>query len=68
MERQLVKGFAYDVEMLMQARAMGMSVAEVPVTYLHDDDSRVSPLAASPRMALDVLRLAFRFRRARKGS
>jgi dolichyl-phosphate beta-glucosyltransferase len=68
MERQLVKGFAYDVEMLMQARAMGMSVVEVPVTYIHDDDSRVSPLAASPRMALDVLRLAYRFRRTRVDS
>jgi dolichyl-phosphate beta-glucosyltransferase len=65
MERQVVKGFAYDVEMLMRARAMGMSIAEVPVTYVHNDDSRVRPLAASPRMAVDVLKLGYRFRRSR---
>lgn len=63
-EVQLVKGFAFDVEMLMRARALGMSIAEVPVTYVHDDDSKVNPLLASPRMALDVLRLAVRMRRA----
>jgi glycosyltransferase involved in cell wall biosynthesis len=60
---QLVKGFAFDVEMLMRARARGLSIAEVPVSYFHDDDSKVNPLLASPRMAYDVLRLAVRVRR-----
>jgi dolichyl-phosphate beta-glucosyltransferase len=63
-EGQLVTGFAFDVEMLMRARAMGVSIAEVPVTYIHDRDSKVNPLSASPRMALDVLRLAYRQRRS----
>jgi glycosyltransferase involved in cell wall biosynthesis len=62
-EGQLVKGFAFDVELLMRARALGLTVAEVPVTYLHDDDSKVNPLLASPRMAFDVLKLALRLRR-----
>jgi dolichyl-phosphate beta-glucosyltransferase len=66
-EGQLVKGFAFDVEMLMRARARGGSIAEVPVTYIHDKDSKVNPLSASPRMAFDVLRLAYRLRRSRRG-
>jgi dolichyl-phosphate beta-glucosyltransferase len=62
---QLVHGFAFDVELLLRARAMGLEIAEVPVVYIHDRDSKVNPLAASPRMAADVLRLAWRFRRSR---
>ena len=46
-----VSGYAFDVELLMRARARGLRVAEVPVTYVHDHDSRVNPLTASPRMA-----------------
>ncbi len=60
---QLVPGFAFDVELLMRARAAGLSIDEVPVVYLHDDDSKVNPLLASPRMALDVIRLVARLRR-----
>lgn len=66
LERQLVRGYAFDVELLMRARALGLSVAEVPVTYIHDRDSRVNPLTASPRMAIDVVRLAIRMRRDRR--
>jgi glycosyltransferase involved in cell wall biosynthesis len=62
LEHQLVSGYAFDVELLMRARALGLNVAEVPVTYVHDHDSRVNPLTASPRMALDVLRLVYRLR------
>jgi dolichyl-phosphate beta-glucosyltransferase len=65
LREQLVPGFAFDVELLLRARAMGLSIAEVPVTYIHDRDSKVNPLAAAPRMAVDVLRLAWRFRRPR---
>ena len=44
-EEQLVKGFAYDVELLMRARARGLEIAEVPVHYVHDTASKVNPLA-----------------------
>jgi dolichyl-phosphate beta-glucosyltransferase len=63
--RQLVPGFAYDVELLMRARAAGLSIAEVPVRYRHGAHSTVSPLRAAPRMLFDVLRLAVRLPRAR---
>jgi dolichyl-phosphate beta-glucosyltransferase len=62
LEQQLVSGYAFDVELLMRARARGLRVAEVPVTYVHDHDSRVNPLTASPRMALDLMRLVWRLR------
>ena len=62
LEHQLVSGYAFDVELLMRARAKGLRVAEVPVTYVHDNDSRVNPLTASPRMALDLMRLVWRLR------
>jgi dolichyl-phosphate beta-glucosyltransferase len=65
LEHQLVGGYAYDVELLMRARQRGLVVEEVPVVYVHDHDSRVNPLRASPRMALDVLRLAYRLRAVR---
>ena len=65
--QQSVGGFAFDVELLMRARNLGLRVVEVPVTYVHDDDSRVNPLTASPRMALDLVRLAWRLRLRRRG-
>ena len=60
---QRVKGFASDVELLLRARALGLSVAEVPVRYFHDGDSKVNPLVDAPRMGADVVRLAWRQRR-----
>jgi len=60
---QTVSGYAFDVELLMRARARGLEVVEVPVTYIHDHDSRVNPLTAAPRMALDIVRLSRRMRR-----
>src|SRR5437763_4194775 len=64
---QSCPGFAYDVELLLRARLAGLSVVEVPVSYLHDDRSRVRVASASPRMLIDVVRLAYRVR-ARRGS
>ena len=65
-ETQLIKGFAADVEMLMRARNLGLEIVEVPVTYIHDDDSKVKPLTAGPRMGLDVLKVAWRLRRSQR--
>jgi glycosyltransferase involved in cell wall biosynthesis len=62
-KEQLCEGFAFDVELLLRARARELGVAEIPVTYLHDPHSRVRMVTASPRMLLDVARLALRARR-----
>ena len=62
---QLAPGYAFDVEILMRARAAGMRVDEVPIAYNHDPDSSIAAGSASYRMAWDVARLARRLRRPR---
>ena len=65
-EEQICEGFAFDVEMLARARARGLRIAEMPVTYIHDSQSRVRMVSASPRMLLDVARVATSLRRRRQ--
>lgn len=48
---------AFDVEVLFLARKLGMTIVEIPVTWTHAPGSKVSPLADSLRMVLDVLRV-----------
>lgn len=55
-------GLAYDVELLMRARASGYRVVEVPIIYHHGEDSRVRPVIHSAGMGRDVLRLAYHLR------
>jgi len=59
---QISPGWAYDVELLMRAQLAGLEVAEVPVTYVHDPNSRMRVASASVRMLLDVVTLAARLR------
>lgn len=49
-------GWAFDVEALALARALGYHVLEVPVTWEHRDDSRVGPGAYLATL-LDVARI-----------
>jgi dolichyl-phosphate beta-glucosyltransferase len=63
---QIATGFAFDVELLLRARQRGARVAEVPIEFRHDRDSRVRPVASSLSMAYDVLRLAIRLRGERE--
>jgi glycosyltransferase involved in cell wall biosynthesis len=60
----LVPGLAFDVELLMRARAGGYSVTEVPIVYQHGEQSRVRPIVHSAGMGRDVLRLAYHLRLA----
>jgi glycosyltransferase involved in cell wall biosynthesis len=50
-------GFAFDVEVLMIARALGLSVLEHPVRWLDAPGSKVSLFGDAPRMALDLVRV-----------
>jgi len=59
-------GFAFDVELLMRARAGGLRVAEVPIAYHHDANSRIAANRAALGMARDVARLAWRMRVPRR--
>lgn len=64
---QLIERYAFDVETLLRARAAGLSVAEVPVAWVQDGDSRVTPIPTALKMALDTLWIVYclRWRRDR---
>jgi dolichyl-phosphate beta-glucosyltransferase len=51
--------FGFDAEVLVRARRLGWTVAEVPVRWRHVEASRVSAHRDAPRMLLDLLRLRF---------
>ena len=65
-EEQIAPGFAFDVELLLRARQRHARIAEVPIAFHHDRDSRVRPLRSAVSMAFDVLRLSARLRRKRE--
>ncbi len=62
-EKMVVDGFAADVEFLMLSVRFGLRVAEIPVVWRNAPPSSVSLIADPPLMALDVIRMAWRFRR-----
>ena len=55
-----VKRFAWDVEFLMFARANGIQIAEVPVSWAHQDASRVNPIKDSSEMLFRVIQMRLR--------
>ena len=48
--------FAFDVEILTIARQLGLRLAEVPVHWCHQPDSRIRPFVDSVPMVCDVIR------------
>lgn len=57
---QRVDGFAYDVELLVTARAWGLRVVEIGVPWGHVEASRVLPGRHSAQMFGDLLKIATR--------
>jgi dolichyl-phosphate beta-glucosyltransferase len=55
--------FGFDAEVLLRARRLGWTVAEVPVRWEHKEDSRVSAFRDSFGTFWDLLRLRFIIRR-----
>ena len=53
-----VDGFAFDPEVLMIARALGLTIAEVPVDWTAVEGSTVRPLRDSVVTGLTLLRVA----------
>lgn len=62
-ELQRTEGFAFDVEVLVVARRLGLGITEVPVRWIDHPDTRVGVVTSSTGMALDVVRIAYRARR-----
>jgi glycosyltransferase involved in cell wall biosynthesis len=66
---QTVDGFAFDVEVILLAQALGYQVAELPVRWLNSPESKVHIVRDSLRMLLDALtvrRRVWRILRYRK--
>lgn len=61
--RARVDGFAFDVELLLIARRLGLTVAELPVRWIDHPDSRVGPIRDSARMLGELARIAWYDRR-----
>lgn len=61
--RQTLDGFAFDVEMLMLARALALKIDVLPVRWRNSPDSSVHIVRDSWRMFRDLLRVRARVRR-----
>jgi dolichyl-phosphate beta-glucosyltransferase len=57
-------GLAFDVELLLLARAAGYRIAEVHVNWVDQADGKVKLLRHGPRMVLELIRVRWRMRRA----
>jgi glycosyltransferase involved in cell wall biosynthesis/putative flippase GtrA len=55
--RQRLNGFAFDVEILTLARALGYEIAELEVKAIDCNGSRVNPLLAPVQMMVDLFRV-----------
>lgn len=66
-ELQRLDGFAYDAELCVNATRLGLKVAEVPVQWSNDPDTRVTLLPSSAGMAFDLVRIAWQARQALPG-
>jgi len=55
--RVVLKGFAFDVELLVLAQRWGLRIDRIPVTLSHSHDSRVRLLRDSAQMFWDLLKI-----------
>lgn len=62
---QQLTGWAFDAELLFIARRLGLRIAQVPVTWINDPNSKVHMLRDGLKMALDLFRIRRLHRRLR---
>lgn len=55
--QQSITGFAFDVELLWRAQRAGYRIAEVPVSWVADSESKLRPWSDPLTMARDVISL-----------
>jgi dolichyl-phosphate beta-glucosyltransferase len=60
---QRIDGFAFDAELCVNARRLGLGVAEVPIRWVNHPDTHVTLVRSSLRMLLDLFHIARRARR-----
>ncbi len=54
---QRIERWGFDPEILFLARRMGLTVAEVPVVWAHDEGTRIHPLTDGSKMVLEMARI-----------
>jgi dolichyl-phosphate beta-glucosyltransferase len=54
---QKLTGWAFDAELMYIARQLGLKIAQVPVTWINDPNSKVKMLTDGMRMVRDLLRV-----------
>jgi glycosyltransferase involved in cell wall biosynthesis len=52
-----LKGFSFDVELLVMSHRRGLRLVEVPIDWYYRSQSKIRPLRDARRMLADVLRL-----------
>lgn len=57
--RQHIDGYMFDVEILYLAQKAGYRIAQVPIRWRDDGDSRYAPLGGTVRNGVDILRIRF---------
>jgi dolichyl-phosphate beta-glucosyltransferase len=58
--RQVVDGFAFDVEVLYLARKAGLVVREVGIDWYYREQSKVHPVRDTIAMTRDLLKIRWR--------
>ena len=56
-QKQTIFGFGFDPELLFLAKKMNFEIREIPVSWSHNDGSKVNFLNDGLRMALDLIRV-----------
>ena len=59
-------GFAFDIEAIMTANSMGMSIGEMPVKIINHRESKINVLSDSIKMFRDLLRIKKRVKQRAK--
>jgi glycosyltransferase involved in cell wall biosynthesis len=54
---QKIERWGFDPELLYLANRFGLRVAEVPVSWAHDEGTRINPLTDGTRMFLEMLKI-----------
>lgn len=63
--RQVMEGFAFDVEVLFLARKAGLVVREVAIDWYYRERSKVHPIGDTIAMTRDLLKIRWRYLRGR---
>src|SRR3989338_946887 len=59
--RTRITGFGFDVEALFLAKISGYKIKEVPVTWINDEQTKISPVKDSLKMFIEVLKIRINY-------